>query len=369
MSVGNSDYQFKSSQPPPKGATESSSLEKDTFGGQLFSVKQKDRTTGTSSSSTIAAFKDEGVEFQPLEFKEPGKPGEPQLLPTKPYEPQAVQRNEWLNSTFMVALAVAFTTIAMLNKEIHKTEGAWMVRQLAYVWRASQDIAALIMAKAEKEAAMHMALAIGAIASLAVAVIGAVMTVGGKAMSASAKSKLAAMDEGAPQPANPQKTTTAGTERTVAPKTAQEPPPKLADTRTDLLRDVPPDHKIKPKTTDRPQQPTEELSPQQKLSQKDKLIKQERDGESIAGIGSAFSMSTQSVNSIIENFIQMYFKPQVAYIEQQIELARASKELANKALDSATQGVNSAGQDLDNAMQSWVKEQDENTRAHHLGPG
>lgn len=365
MSVGNSDFQFKSSQPPPTKSTEAGSREAETVGGQLLSVKQKAKVTGTTSTTV---FKDEVAESNAdkpsIAFKDPGPAGEPTIAPANAYKPEAVQRNEWLNSTFMVRMAICFTAIAMLNKEIHKVEGAWLVRQLAYIWRSAEDIAALIMAKAEKEAAMHMALAIAAVASLVVAIVGAGMTIVGKGMSTKAKNRIAELDEGVTPPPNPQKTAQAGANKNIAPSRPTTDAPQSAPEG----RTINTDGQIKADAGKKPKR-VQDMNAKERVEERQKMNDLDKRGDIFHGIGMAMTQATPSVGQIFENLIQMFFKPQIAHIEQQIELARASKDLASKALDSAIQGVNSAGQDLDAAMQSWTKEQDENNRAHMLKGG
>lgn len=392
MSIS-SDNQPKASLPPPIGSTESSTLEKQTVGGQQIKVKTSE---AIHAASDAAVYKDDIAtsKFERHFSLDPGdSPAEPKLPPAGPYKPEAVRPNEWLNSTFMVTIAVALTGVAMLNKEIHKAEGEWTVQALTNIWKSALSLAALIMAKAEKEAAMHMALAIGAVASLGVAVGGTALSIGGKAQSTTARNRLAEMDEGITPLPTPT-TSSAGATSSVGSKTpstlrqdtqlnslgnsAPTPPPKLTPAqRAAHLNQpnppqgtsTPPTATTKAKVKTHENKPVQDMTPEQRVSERKKMNELDAKGENLHMIGMAMTQATPAVGQIIENLIQMYFKPEIAYIEQQIELERAMKELWQKSWDTALQGFNGAGQEIDSAMQNWTKEQDENTRAHMLKGG
>lgn len=391
---------FKASAPPPLGSTENSSLEKQTVGGQQIKVKHQDAATSVKNDQVFMdEVEDNKVGKTYHQFTDPGKPGEPKLPAAGPYKPEAVQQNEWLNSTFMVSIAVSLTAVAMLNKEIHKAEGIWTVQALTFIWKSALSLAELIMAKAEKEAAMHMALAIGAMASLGVAVGGTALSIGGKTTSTSARNRMAELDEGITPPPKPTTTQAGAQPGSVAPNTpgptvaerranaylpdnAPNPPPKSVAAKNVVVNDqgnapgalntTPPSTNatsIKADIKTTKNKPAQDLTPEQRVTERQALNKKDARGENLHMVGMAMTQATPAVGQIIENLIQMYYKPEIAYIEQQIELERAMKELWQKSWDTALQGFNGAGQEIDSAMQNWTKEQDENTRAHMLKGG
>lgn len=344
---------FKESLPPPTGATESSSLEKMTVGGQQLKVRQTETIKRGEFQDELTVASSNVKKNEEI----PADGGSPILPLPGPYNPGKANIGHWFSS-FLTALTVNLVAVAMTNKEIHKIEGLNVVRQLGAIWEWAQSIGALIMAKAEKEAAMHMAQAIAAVASLAVAVLGAAMQIGGKAKEATAKGKLDEMGT-----ANPlDSLSKSSTNKATAGSRPIGPDRPVADAPA-----APPTNRVfnSKKANQAPAGATTD-KPNAVASKKLALENEIRSGESMSIAGHALAMSTQSVHSIFDNIIQMIFKPEIAAYEQSIELARGSKEIAGKSLDSAINQFQGATSDLDAVLRALDKASSESMKANAI---
>lgn len=78
-------------------------------------------------------------------------------------------------------------------------------------------------------------------------------------------------------------------------------------------------------------------------------------GKRMSVIGAAVTQAANPITQIIENLIQMVYKPIIGAFDAKIELKRAEKELAQKALDSSIQSFNGATEVVDGATRAYDK--------------
>lgn len=358
--------------------TETDAKKKTTTGGEQSEVKNKRIKDNTIFGDDITSDNKTGQTYASTSAQSttgaenPGKAGEPSLPKPGNYDMGEVVKeskvNDWFNTSYMVTLSEAYTEIILLNKDIHKVEGEFMVEQLAAVWKTAEVLGALIIAKAEQEAAMHMAQAIGGFASVGIAAFGTALSVGGRARATDAKNQSLAMDEGlsAKKP-DKQVEVKAGATADVGTAKAAKPveqPSASADATASKVADQ--KAALKHQKKKDAAKADSERTIEQKVSERQKLNEKEASGENYASIGAGVTQLAMPASQIVDNFIQMYYKPLIAEYDQQMELVRAFKDILMKGIDSTAQAFSGATQEVDAAMNAAIKVQDAEQQAHSL---
>lgn len=393
------------------GATTTSSKERETVGGQKADVKQGENVKGIVGVTSTDLQQDQMSVTQKklnLYVNTEGPPGEPEIGPVKNFNLMAVKaaENPWLQSTFMTKLTMTLAEIVMYNKDIHKSEAVVTVQQLQKIWAMAESNAALIMAKAEKEAAMHMGIAICGVACVALAVVGTIMSAAAAFKGGTLKNEGAMLE--AKPVANPTASGTAGAAhvapvkpppnkaallhdspppssnivrtpppRPNAPAPATYPAPSAASAppapKTVTFQTPPAKTQATAPSSAAPANPStpgpqakSEMTPDQKLSETMRINTAKADNKGMGALGTTLSTLGVPLNTVFENFIQMIFKPQIAAIDAQIELVRAIKELASKALDSSMQSFNQAIEALKEAIDLITRAIAESIKANSI---
>lgn len=420
------------------GGTTGSNLGKVTTGGQDTNVKQDSLVDGTagvalsqqdmiSMSSTLKA-----MDQTNLSSTGAPDPSNPVIPGPRSFDiSNAASVGAWF-STFLSHLSENYYIISMLGKKIHLAEGKMSTQMLQRVWNAAVQTAALIMAKAQTEANMHMALAISALVGLAVSVAGTALSLAGKMKSSSAKAKEEALDVDTPK--TPSSTNLkagahssvgsdrARTDTTVTPEDnpaqtlmqpAQRPnsPQVQANARpgdVDAPQEYRPLRPDQPAPLDRPANARQQdqaanvqndaavpsaanpvaganqssrpagdtnapdavgqAQPAPATTERAKLEEQKNLGKSMGIVGAGMQAAANSIREVIDNVIQMIYKPILANYDGDIEKERATKELASKALDSSAQGFSGAT-DLVNAANQGMDKLGDVVKANRIGNG
>lgn len=387
-----------------------------TTGGQNANVDQNEKAQGlkgVAQSEKGVVGENSTIKASQLSADPPGAPGAeaPEISPTKEFKPTS-KVNEWLTSTFLSKLSENYAEIAKLGKEIHKAEGAIAVQLFDKIWKMAVQTADLIMAKAQTEANMHLALAISAMVGLAVSVAGTALSVAGGLKASSAKGKKVALQAGGDDvPQQPGKTNDvkAGSLPVggVKPAKPLPTPPKNLDAPDAQQVPVNPNAKPLPKPQPKPQaqvnpvdvpdqppvvnQPVNntgvnqpaaanpnqvggtgnasnaqpdnasaarsvgDTKPSDPKSTMEQIIKDKGAGKAMQSVGAGMQAAANSVREIIDNIVQMIFKPILAKFDGDIEKSRAVKELASKALDSCIQAFNSGTDIVDGVVRAMEK--------------
>jgi hypothetical protein len=235
------------------------------------------------------------------------------------------------------------------------------------------------MLKAQKEANMHMAMAISAVVGLAASVAGVGLSIAGGFKAAGAKMRKNALKAGGDGMDAPKSSTTKAEAGSipVGSTTPPQRPTKAAPLTKpgESLPDQPVQPQFRPSRPNKPapenkpgastvserpndvQVPKEvgKKTPAEITREKDKIAIQERDAGAMQSAGNAISMAAPVLNNVAENFIQMVFKPDIAKTESELEISRTNKELKSKALDSSIQAFNGATDIVDGAVRSMDK--------------
>lgn len=361
MTIGSNPHVPQSNPLGDISGTTNTNLGKVTTGGQNANVEQNEKAQGTKG----VARSEIGQIGESSSLKEadavtknlpPQDPESPEIPAPREFKPQN-QVNQWLTSFFLTALTVNFTAIAMLGKDIHKAEGAFAVKMFEKVWKMAVQTADLIMAKAQTEANMHLALAISAMVGLAVSVAGTALSIAGSFKTAGAKIRkdaLKAPGDG-PDAPKPTEARAGGTPNAVATnKTAPKPLPKrpVADV------DVPNQPTVTQPSARKDasvQKATGQKEPPNPTAEKERIVKDRRDAQVFSAVGQGMQAGANSVREIIDNIVQMIFKPILAKFDGDIEKTRAIKELASKALDSSIQAFNGGTDIVDGATRAMDK--------------
>lgn len=392
------------------GTTNSTAV-KVTTGGQKAEVKESEKASGTlgvaqseksevGQTSTIKAADSENKSKPPEDPDAPNIPGPKNFKPKNGASP-------WFSSTYLSRLSENYTQIAKLGKEMHITEGAMSVLMLLGIAQDAKTNADLIMLKAQKEANMHMAMAISAMVGLAVSVAGAGLSVAGGMKGAGAKMRANKLKAGGDTPDAPTLKTEAkagsvpvGTNSPARPS-KQAPLTKPGESIPDQpiqQQGFRPSRPNKPApekpvanpsdsqpvqnqtfSPSRPSKPAPEKpvanssskpdnqpaaqapekagkkQPDKAVSERDQIAADKRDAGTMSTIGHTITTSAPILNNIFENLIQMIAKPEIAKTERDLELSRANKELKSKALDSSIQAFNGATEIVDGAVRGMDK--------------
>lgn len=373
------------------GGTTDTNLGKVTTGGQNANVKQQNTIKGTEG---VALHKQDQVgestpafEVINLSGEAPDDPGDPKIAQPREFKAQN-KVCEWLTSTFLSKLTENFAIIADLGKEIHKAEGQMAVQMLKKVWETSVGIAALIMAKAQTEANMHLALAISAMVGLAVAIAGTALSLAGSMKVGSAKARKEALksDTDAPEVQKNKEVKAGPSADAVGSRVAPKPLPKRPVADVDapdqpVVQQQPQpgqggrvnangrpvdadvqnaqvnqnraaananDPNRAPVDAGTPETVGNAPAPKGKTTM-EKIIDDKNTGQSMSIVGQGMQTAANSIREILDNVIQMIFKPILARYDGDIEKQRAVKDLASKALDSCIQAFNS-GTDIVDAV-------------------
>ena len=289
----------------------------------------------------------------------------PKIPPSREAKPQS-KVNPWLTSFFLTALTVNFTAIAMLGKEIHKAESKFTVQMLEKVWKQAVQTADLIMAKAQTEANMHLAMAISAMVGLAVSIAGTALALGGLFKTSAAKSRAKALD--LDSPTTPKSGEVQAGPSPLAPKRPSVDAPQspknsylTENTNSPVVgREFPAG---KPAGSKSPKALGKE--PPAPVPEQERIAQAKTTGKAMTMIGTGIQQSANSVKEIIENIVQMIFKPILAKFDGDIEKSRAVKDLASKALDSSIQAFNQANDMVDGATRA-IDKLSETIKAHSI---
>lgn len=332
------------------GSTTTSASKKETVGGQTSDVKQNEKATGTAGTSLTSGTTapDDVKVYEPLKSSLPWNqnadvpPGCPELPPVKPFQMGAINCDfqKWFMQTYMTKLSMTMTQIVMTYKDIHKQEGIVAVQQIEQAWKLAVATAELIVAKAAQEAAMHMAIAIAAVASTVVAALGTVATISGKGISGAAKGDLAKLET-----PTPTQTTAIASAKPTAPGAPVTPPP--ARPAGDAPLNPP------PATANRQDQaqPTTQTA-DQKLTETLRLNAEKTRGAKYHAIGMGLTNMAPSINTIFENSIQAICKPYIASYEAQQKLVETAQNLAMKQIDRAISELSNASEEVKNAIRT-----------------
>lgn len=339
-----------------------------TTGGQNANIKQDATVKGTEGvaqsekatigeTSTIKAANAVAPADSPIVNLDSENP---KISPPGNSKPQS-KVNPWLTSFFLTALTVNYTAIAMLGKEIHKAEGKFMVQMLEKVWKQAVQTADLIMAKAQTEANMHLALAISAMVGLAVSVAGTALSLGGLFKTSAAKARAKALD--AAEPTTPKAgDVQAGPTPLKTQANAPQRPSVNAPETAPVGREFSTSSTTQPGKAPKGLGKKEPATPQ---TEQQKAAEAKTSGKAMSVVGSGIQQSANSVREIIDNVIQMIFKPILAKFDGDIEKTRAVKDLASKALDSSIQAFNGANDIVDGATRA-IDKLSETIRAHSI---
>lgn len=127
-------------------------------------------------------------------------PGAPVLGRPANFDPSAVlselQGNPWFSSSFLVTITMNMTALIFIQSKIQEAEMKLTALLMNQTMTQAHMTGDLIVAAAEKEAQMYMAMAIASIVSLAVGVVGAGMSGLGKFKAAKAKSNMKELKQG-----------------------------------------------------------------------------------------------------------------------------------------------------------------------------
>lgn len=351
-----------------------------TTGGQKTEVTEKEKASGTigitrSQASSIGETSTVQAAESEAGTKPPEDPDAPAIGPVRQFRPKS-NTNLWLSSSYLSHLSENYAEIAKLGKKIHVAEGAMSVLMLQGIAKDAQTNAELIMLKAQKEANMHMAMAISAVVGLAVSVAGVGLSIAGGFKAAGAKMRknaLKAGGDGMDAPKSNIKAEAGGIpvgSRSPARPTKAAPLLKPGESlpnqpvqpqfRPSRPNKPAPEKPVASTSSERPndvQAPKEagKRTPAEIRTEKDKIAIQQRDAGAMQSAGGAISAAAPVLNNVAENFIQMVFKPDIAKTERDLELSRANKELKSKALDSSIDAFRGATDIVDAAVRGMDK--------------
>lgn len=293
-----------------------------------------------------------------------GSPGSPSLSPPGNYNAAEVagemKANPWFGSTFLVSITRNMMSIVDIQGKIQEAEMELVVLQMNNTITLAHNTGDLILAAAEKEAKMYMAMAIASLVSLGVGCVGAAMSGVGKFKGAmkgiEAKQMKSGMKEKVPEKTNAEGRTgpdgignDAKTKQTQTTKEAKQldKDATLANEKTDG------------KNTGRVETKTD-------MEKWKELKKSEARYGALGDAGTLLVQSNTSLNNILTNFIQMVFKPEIAALERARTLSEASQKIAASSLEYASQAFSTASQAIDAALQLLQKIQDETARANDM---
>lgn len=351
-----------------------------TTGGQMekdTQIQQADGTIGVSQTkkSEIGETSSVKAADSVAESKTPENPDAPAIAPVRQFRPKS-NTNLWLSSSYLSHLSENYAEIAKLGKKIHVAEGAMSVLMLQGIAKDAQTNAELIMLKAQKEANMHMAMAISAVVGLAVSVAGVGLSIAGGFKAAGAKMRknaLKAGGDGMDAPKSNIKAEAGGIpvgSRSPARPTKAAPllkpgeslpnQPAQPQFRPSRPNKPAPEKPVASTSSERPndvQAPKEagKRTPAEIRTEKDKIAIQQRDAGAMQSAGGAISAAAPVLNNVAENFIQMVFKPDIAETERDLELSRTNKDLETKADEAARKAFDDATGIVDAAVRAMDK--------------
>ncbi|KAF3362614.1 hypothetical protein PHSC3_000853 [Chlamydiales bacterium STE3] len=333
--------------------------------------------------------------------------------------------NPWLNNSFMTTLTANIMEIVRIKMSQRSQEGHINVQLMNVLGDLGHALGDLALDKAEKEAQMHMFQAIGSFISLGVTLAGGAASVGSAVasrMSASKRLDAAQLDPAKaaaaaggkrvgsanPDPANTQPSNTSP-QQVNGIGSHRDKTIKAGNHRLGISRNAKANSGLEESLTSpsgsqwngskasvqsdgtvggRSQVSSGRGGPQKSKAPTtgdaggmnvkgsptyEKLIKRADNldaGAAIAkAVGDTTIQASNQIGNIIDNLIQMAFKPEIGEIERETQIRQAQKQIAHQAMESASKDFSDAGQALDQALQALQKVQDENSRAHTLGRG
>lgn len=335
-----------------------------------------------------------------------GAPDKPLLSRPANFDAAAVLKeltvNKWFSSTFLAKITVALNSIVRFQSKIQEAEAKLAVLMMDQTVQAAHLTGDLILATAVKEAEMYMAMAIASLVSLAVGVVGAGLSFAGGLKAGLSKSKLTNMKEANALKQNDAKVdvklSTGETKAENKPKkvTFKDADGVRTDNQGNKIKDSPetevPSNKegIKAsakqreasqkqnketienadanKTEAKKSDATEAKEQATLDAEKAKKLRDAKMvGQQMQTLGTMIVQTNTSLNSVLTNFIQMVYKPEIGQLERSRTLSEARQKIIASSLDYANQAFNNAAQIIDSSIQELQKIEDETSRAGNIG--
>jgi hypothetical protein len=142
------------------------------------------------------------------------------------------------------------------------------------------------------------------------------------------------------------------------PAERKEPPPTNTQSGTSTSKD--------PKTGTKETESKTPLSDDERFSKMQELRKSSAKWSALGSAGDGISMTNQSLNGMLDNFIQAIFLPQTGALQRAQTLSEARAKIIQSGMDYANQAFNNATGAVSSAFQELQKIQDTNSQANDM---